>query len=159
MAALPCLAIHYEFSEYLEDALRDHFVCGIQSENTQRRLLTEKDLSFAHAIELVQGMEAAEKNTHSFNSTEVPIQKIRQSATPSGTACRQNPAVSGNPCYRCGKKNHSAVNCRFKDAVCNHYQKKGHLAKVCHHKLAQQLTEKKQTTKQQRRGANWVHRD
>ena len=33
------------------------------------------------------------------------------------------------------------------------------MAKVCRHRLAQQLTEKKQTTKQQRRGANWVHRD
>ena len=70
----------------------------------------------------------------------------------------QHQAVSGNPCYRCGKKNHSAANCHFKDAVCNHCQKKDHLAKICRHRLAQQLTEKKQTTKQQKRGANWVHR-
>ena len=33
------------------------------------------------------------------------------------------------------------------------------MVKICRHRLAQQLTEKKQTTKQQRRGANWVHRD
>ena len=87
-------------------------------------------------------MEAAEKNAYSFKGTEVPIQKIRQSATLSGTVCRQNPAVSGNLCYRCGKKNRSAANCRFKDAVCNHCQKKGHLANVCHYRLAQQLTER-----------------
>ena len=99
VAALRRLVIHCEFSEYLEDALRDHFVCGIRSESIQCSLLTEKDLSFARATELAQGMEAAKKNAHSFKGTEVPIQKIRQSATPSGTACRQNPAISGNPCY------------------------------------------------------------
>ena len=45
---------------------------------------------------------------------------------------------------------------RFKEAVCHQCQKKGHLAKVCRQRLAQQSTDKKHVRKQQGRGANWV---
>ena len=34
-------------------------------------------------------------------------------------------------CIRCGKHNHTAVQCRFKDATCHKCQKKGHIAAVC----------------------------
>ena len=122
-------------------------------------MLAEKNLTLTRAIELAQGMEAAEKDAQSFKGTEAPIQKIRQSATPSGATCRQPPAVSDKPCYKCGKKNHTAANCCFKEAVCHFCQKKGHVAKVCHKRLAQQSSDKKQVSRQQGRGANWVQRD
>ena len=77
VAELRRLAIHCEFAGYLEDALRDRFVCGIRSESIQRSLLTEKDLTLARAIELAQGMEAAEKNAQCFKGTEATIQRIR----------------------------------------------------------------------------------
>ena len=41
IAELRQLATHYQFAGYLDEALRDHFVCGIRSEAIQRSLLTE----------------------------------------------------------------------------------------------------------------------
>ena len=57
------------------------------------------------------------------------------------------------------KKNHTPANCRFKEVVCHHCQKKGHLAKVCRQRLAQQSTDKKHVRKPQGKGANWVQTD
>ena len=147
MAELWKLATYCEFAGYLEETLRDCFVCGIRSEGMQRSLLAEKNLTLTHAIELAQGMEAAEKNAQSFKGTEATIQKIRQSATPRGAGAKQPPADSDKPCYRCGKKNHTPANCRFKEVICHHCQKKGHMAKVCCQRLAQQSTDKKHVRK------------
>ena len=91
VAELRRLAIHCEFDAYLEDALRDRFVCGIRSESIQRSLLTEKNLSLARAVELAQCMEAAEKNALSFKGAEAPIQNVQQSSVPSGATHRQPP--------------------------------------------------------------------
>lgn len=41
------------------------------------------------------------------------------------------------PCYRCGKANHKAVDCYFREATCNHCGKKGHLARVCRSRASQ----------------------
>ena len=47
---------------YLEDALRDRLVCGLQDESVQRWLLTELELTLAKATELAQGMETAARD-------------------------------------------------------------------------------------------------
>ena len=43
-------------------------------------------------------------------------------------------AQEKNSCYRCGRTNHSAADCKFKDAECHHCGKKGHIAPVCRSK-------------------------
>ena len=55
VAELCRLATHYEFGEYLNNALRDRFVCGLHNSGTQKRLLAEAKLMFAKAVELAQG--------------------------------------------------------------------------------------------------------
>ena len=35
-----------EFKDHLDEALHDHFVCGLQNEASQKRLLTEPNLTF-----------------------------------------------------------------------------------------------------------------
>ena len=45
-AALRKLATHCKFGETLEDTLRDRLVCGLRHEAIQRRLLSEKDLTY-----------------------------------------------------------------------------------------------------------------
>ena len=47
VAELRRLATHREFGGYREQALRDRFVCGLRSENIQKRLLSEADLTLA----------------------------------------------------------------------------------------------------------------
>ena len=39
--------------------LRDRLVCGINNRRIQQRLLTERSLTFAKALEIAQAMEAA----------------------------------------------------------------------------------------------------
>ena len=71
-----------EFGAFLDDALRDKFVCGLidntvrpyciiygglQKENIQRRLLAEADLELKKALELGRG-----KKIHCFSGKTFP---------------------------------------------------------------------------------------
>ena len=60
VAELRKLAIHCQFGGYLDEALRDRFVCGLRSESVQKKLLTKADLSFQEAIRIAQASEQAE---------------------------------------------------------------------------------------------------
>ena len=45
-AELKKLCLNCKFSTYLDDVLRDRLMCGLRSKATQKKLLTEKDLTF-----------------------------------------------------------------------------------------------------------------
>ncbi len=62
VAELKKLSEHCQFGEGLNDALRDRLVCGILQESTQKRLLTEANLTFKRAIELAVSMETAARD-------------------------------------------------------------------------------------------------
>ena len=55
-AALKRASEHCEFKPFLEEALRDRFVCGLGNRNIQRRLLTEKSLTWKKAVGIAQAM-------------------------------------------------------------------------------------------------------
>ena len=101
----------------LGSSSRDGLVCGICNESIQRRLLAENDLSLVRALELAQGMEAAERNSKLLKSTKTAVHKVNT---------RRTPATSS--CYRCERSNHEPEDCRFCDAICHHCNKKGHIA-------------------------------
>ena len=46
----------------MDEALRDKFVCGMKEEIIQRRLLSEKTLTFKTACDISFGMEMAMRN-------------------------------------------------------------------------------------------------
>ena len=69
-AALRKLATHCEFGETLEETLRDRFVCGLQHEATQCRLLVEHALTYQKALEIARGMEAVDSNTAALKTQE-----------------------------------------------------------------------------------------
>ena len=127
------LSTHCDFKSYLNEALRDHLVCGLRSESSQRRLLAEKDLSLQKAMEIAQGMEAADRNGKSLKGPAPTIHKVRPLPTaqkhksPNQTTTEH----SRTPCYRCGRSNHDQKDCRFRDATCHNCNKKGHIAPVC----------------------------
>ena len=120
-AALRKLATHCNFGAYLTEALRDRFVAGLRSEAMQRRLLAETELTLKRAMEIAQGMEAAESNTRALKASNPSIKSIQSKRRPQ----------PNQPCYRCGKSNHSAADCRFKDAECHSCGKQGHIAPAC----------------------------
>ena len=99
-------------------------VCGLCSEATQKKLLLEADLTLARAVDLARSMEAAAQSTHSLkNGSDLAVGFAE-------SQCRSSAAV-GQPCYRCGKPGHTAMQCSFKEATCHNCGKKGHLARVC----------------------------
>ena len=53
VAILKRLSEYCEFGAYLADALQDRFVCGLKGETVQKRLLTEKALTFQKALRCV----------------------------------------------------------------------------------------------------------
>ena len=62
VAELRRLAEHCDFDATLETMLRDRLVCGLRDTKTQRRLLTESQLTFTKALEIAQAQELAEKS-------------------------------------------------------------------------------------------------
>ena len=61
VAALQKLTQHCEFGTFLNDSLRDHFVCGLCSTHIQKCLLSQEILIFKTVLEMVLSMEAATK--------------------------------------------------------------------------------------------------
>ena len=127
VAELRKLASPCKFGDYLNEALRDRFVCGLRSESTQKWLLSEVDLTLTKAVSIAQSMEAAESEAHTLRSEKMAVHKL-ESEKSSRTIVTLLPKKA---CHRCGKNNHSADNCFYKEAICNKCKKKGHLAKVC----------------------------
>ena len=93
-AALRKLATHCGFAGYLEEALGDRFVCGLRDEAIQRRLLSEKNLTLAKAMDLTLSMEAAEKNSRSVRREDAPsINTVQGPTRPKfGSDTRSKPA-------------------------------------------------------------------
>uniref|UniRef100_A0A1B6L0V9 RNA-directed DNA polymerase n=1 Tax=Graphocephala atropunctata TaxID=36148 RepID=A0A1B6L0V9_9HEMI len=117
------LASQCNFNSFLEEALRDRLVCGVNNEAIQRKLLTEHSLTFTKAVELAVSMELASNELKSFHSDSSAsnVNKVSQRKVERKCTC-------------CGEVNHGWVNCKYKNYSCNVCKKKGHLAKICRKK-------------------------
>ena len=103
VAELRKLTTNCDFGNYLEQALRDHFVCGLRSETTQKQLLTKAELPLKRAVQIAQAIEAADKKSEQFKKAEhVEVNKFTHNRKPT------------QPCYCCGKLGHSPSTCCFK---------------------------------------------
>ncbi len=99
-------------------------MCGIQDERLQRRLLAEPDLTFKKAFDIAQAYESAESNAKALRTSQPAEVHATKMSDRSGASFQDT------PCYRCGGR-HRAADCRFRDAICNHCSKKGHIARAC----------------------------
>ncbi len=118
------LTEYCEYGTSLEEMLRDRVVCGIQDERLQRRLLAEPDLTFKKAFDIAQAYESAESNAKALRTSQPAEVHATKMSDRSGASFQDT------PCYRCGGR-HRAADCRFRDAICNHCSKKGHIARAC----------------------------
>ena len=134
-AALKKCSEHCAFGTFLEEALRDRFVCGLRSKQTQKRLLAEKELTWKAAQEIALAMEVADKQASNFrNSPEAGgINYVKPPHLPKTPKQRK-------PCFRCGE-DHIPQKCRFKDENCRNCKSKGHIAKFCKKKVSTSRTE------------------
>ena len=64
--ALKKLSIHCNYGEFLNRALRDRFVCGLNNGKIQNKLLYTSSLTFDTACNIAISMELAERNSREF---------------------------------------------------------------------------------------------
>ena len=70
IAQLKNLSIHCNFKASLNEKLRDRIVCDVRNTQIQKRLLSEKDLTYEKAVEISIAMETAARD-----ATEIAEQK------------------------------------------------------------------------------------
>ena len=127
-------AKHCDFGEFLNDALRDQFVCGLCQQSAQKKLLTEENLTFKRACEIAQAMELAEQNASQLQSSEmVQVVSEGNKSKKQSQIHRSEPLQpdrQAKSCYWCGGW-HRAEACRFRSEKCRKCGKIGHIAKKC----------------------------
>ena len=121
--------------QHKDQAIRDAFIRGIQSNNIRQRLLEKTDLDLKTAFDNARSLEMAEKhslsyNNHSFHPpSSAAVLQTEDDYEGGETTLAALP--SNQKCYFCGYKRHPRIKCPAKDAVCKSCGKKGHFQKVC----------------------------
>lgn len=134
VAELRKLTKYCKFEKFLDEMLRDRFVCGVHSETIQELLLTKEDkMTFTEAVAIALSKETAMKDSlelHETNkkSAEITVQAIASREKPRK---RERRKQTRTPCISCGKRNHKSDDCFYKDATCYRCGEKGHVTTVC----------------------------
>ena len=136
LADLRRLAITSEFEDFLDQALRDRFVCGLRAQGMQKRLLTEPDLNIARALELTRSIEAAASETKRFRDPSSIPGTSGKVLNVGGAAAvvlsgQKSGQSGGFSCHRCGHHNHEGQTCKYRQAKCRLCGKIGHISPVC----------------------------
>ncbi len=127
---------------------------GLTSESMQRKLLSQKDLTFRQACEIASSMELASRNTLEmagktnqlksvnvvkeaklFQRREKGKFKGRDNSEKGKYQKREQRQEESYKCYRCAG-NHSARDCRFKNEKCHMCNKIRHIARASRNKSA-----------------------
>lgn len=136
VSELRSLAEFCNFGATLDNMLRDRLVCGINADHIQRRLLSEEKLTFKKAMDTAVALETAAANARMLQSA--PQQSVgmegRAAEPVHRMQSKNEPKVGEARCYRCGRSDHTALDCRFKTAKCHGCGKVGHLVRVCRSK-------------------------
>lgn len=131
MVELKRLSTHGEFGAFLLEALRDRLVCGLRSETTQKKLLSEANLDFDKAVQISHAMETAVKDTLTFLSLETVVHNVEATKSVRKSENRKKfQRKHAEECFRCGNT-HYPSECIFKESKCFKCQKTGHISKKC----------------------------
>ena len=153
VAELRKLSEHCNFANNLEENLRDKFVCGLNDEKVQQKLLATKGLTLKMATDTAIVMEAAARSAKQIHSNSaVHVNKFGHSHGHSNRFQGHNSNSfsksrgggvgnqQGNPksfgtkkkeCYRCGSLVHLGDSCPFKSLECFKCGKIGHKKGKC----------------------------
>ena len=139
ITALRRLSEHCGFAAELNTYLRDRFVCGLNSEGIQQKLLTMKDLTLVKAVDTARSFESASRDAklirggngvgvHQANvvgESDECVHKLVQATH------GKQPKQDLRECYRCGNRGHISTGCPYSSYTCRRCGKVGHLDKRC----------------------------
>ncbi|KAL5018941.1 hypothetical protein ScPMuIL_004663 [Solemya velum] len=148
IAALHKLSADCEFVQNLNDSLRDRLVCGLRSEQTQKKLLTIDKLTYETATDIAVAMETATRDAIELQSKHAAtssVNKIQSTTSAHKTHSKrkssyarlksgkqQNDREQGKvTCFRCKGTSHEPQDCFFKDKECYRCQRRGHAKRAC----------------------------
>ena len=139
--ALKKLSIHCNFRVYLNRALRDRYVCGLNYEKIQNRLL---NAAFKLAHETARAMEMAKQQAKELvpGSAVHKVDKQqpwkRQGDTCGNTQGNKQGNTQDNAqskarerCRHCKSVKHQPSDCSWQDATCYKCQQQGHIVPAC----------------------------
>ena len=100
----------------------------------QKCLLSEPDLTYVRAVELLQSIDMSSQNVKDLK--DKAISKAQGEVTQMHSGQRVVHAVSGSKkqpltCLCCGKAGHMASSCHVTWLVVCHRKKRGHIQKAC----------------------------
>ena len=144
MSSLRQLAAACDYGEFLDQALRDQFVCGLACDKVQGRCLATTNLTLEKAYDIASIMEGSKagldwmrpKPATSNAMEDTTVAKIYQGRARS-TREKPHPRTSAghvsgkSVCYHCRAPTHLANECPFKDKECHFCGKVGHIEKAC----------------------------
>ncbi|XP_016518477.1 uncharacterized protein LOC107833495 [Poecilia formosa] len=133
VASLRKLAATCKFGAFLDEALRDRFVCGVKSSELRDRLLSTghtKDLTLPLVVEMALSFEVTKDSAQQFAQKAFKAHVVEKKAKVKYCEAEKN-AATRKSCYRCGGKSHNPNDCRFKESESHECKKKGHIAKAC----------------------------
>ncbi len=123
---------------YRDEAVRDAFIRGLQSNSIRQRLLESTTIDLQSMFTKARSLDAAQKSSDSYvvsNPPSFPAATVTPSSPHSGEFVDDGEctiaAATGPKCHFCGYSKHPRYKCPAKDATCRRCQKKGHFAKVC----------------------------
>ena len=137
-----------QFGTHLNEALRDRFVCGLGSKETQKKLLTEEQ-TFDAALKVALRAEAAERDVAAFSQdSSASVDKVdsgnRRSLQP--TQLRKGPSKRGkfsssgsnikdpSECFSCRRTGHPRSQCKYRNYTSHSCGKVDHISEACNGK-------------------------
>ena len=75
LADLRKLTLSCDFKDFLDQAFRDRFVCGLHNNSIRRRLLAKRKLNLKSVIELAKAMENTNLETQII-STDIKTENV-----------------------------------------------------------------------------------
>ena len=131
--ALRQLAQDCNFGDNLNIRLCDQLTNGLSSDRIREELFEKDDLTYKDAITFALSRECAVRDAATVqgaSASGTSVNKLSQSKWKNNGQAKYK-SRSYDKCAHCGRSNHNAADCYYKDATCYGCNKKGHIKPIC----------------------------
>lgn len=135
---LKSISLRCDFSNAPEQ-VRDQLIVGVTQPIFNKAMELPRNVELTRALTTLRAQEFKMKtrtgSTEQVNAVNEKSVHHRLGVPPRKSSRKErNDDKTDKECWRCGKKGHEAVDCRFHDAVCHKCKKVGHISATCHSK-------------------------